>query len=101
MQYSFEAICIHSLTHEKRVLVLFFTTSEVTRLPFYFVCLRNITFVLVVKVISIRLFFGVFIIFALFLFYLLITLHVRQENEQAISNTILTGPPNLETHRST
>lgn len=71
MQYSFEAICIHSLTHEKRILVLFSTTSEVTRLPFYFVCLRNITFVLVVKVISFRLFFGVFIIFALFYLFVL------------------------------
>ena len=79
-------------------LVLFSTASKVTRLPFSLVCLRNMTFVLVVKVISFRV---VFSFYLFYLFYLLNTAHVRQGNEKGISNTILAAPQHQETNRST
>ena len=81
-------------------MVLFSTMSEATRLPFSFVCLRNGTFVLVVKVISFSFFFVSYIIIALFiyLFYLFHTEHVQQGNAKAISSTILAAHPHLETY---
>ena len=80
---------------------MFSTASEVTRLTFSFVCLRNRTFVLVVKAISYGVAFFFYHRSFIFCVLSLHTKHVRQGNEKVISNTILTAPPHIKTHKST
>ena len=47
MQYSVDkVISVRSLSHEKKILALSYTATEVTRLQFHFVCIRYTTFVL-------------------------------------------------------